>query len=132
MEKGVINYLLAHLIGDFILQNDFMADNKKKSNWVCLLHVLLYIFPFLCLNMLWWQLVLIGIQHYIQDRTQLVTWFMRAKGSWNFAIGPCSPWSIIVTDNIIHLLWIYLVVWMAHGYLILDPVITFMKELIKY
>lgn len=127
-----MRYLIAHLIGDFILQNDFMANHKKRNSWVCLLHVLLYVFPFVCLNMFWWQLVLIGVQHYIQDRSSFINWFMRAKGSVQFATGACSPWSIILTDNIIHLIWIYFVVWLVHGYLILDPVITFMKTLVSY
>lgn len=35
-----IPYVLAHFVGDFLLQNDWMAVNKKKSNIVCTVHIL--------------------------------------------------------------------------------------------
>lgn len=103
-------WIFAHLIGDFLLQNDWMALNKKQSNFHCFAHVITYLLPFLFCNLTWWQLFLIGGQHYIQDRTSFIMWFMKFKGSEKFATGPCSPWSIILTDNIIHILWIAFVV----------------------
>jgi len=53
----------------------------------------------------WWQIVLIGAQHFAQDRTTVVPWLMRVKGSAAFMQPPCGPWSIIVTDNILHVLF---------------------------
>lgn len=43
--------LLAHLVGCFVIQSDWMANNKTKSSWPCLLHCLLYALCFtpLCL-----------------------------------------------------------------------------------
>ena len=105
-----MEYLMAHLVGDFLLQTDKMANGKKSNNLICLLHVSFYLIPFFFLGMNWWQIILIGLQHFFQDRTGFVVWFMKIKGSKEFATGPCSPWSIILTDNILHLLWIYLIV----------------------
>ena len=51
------------------------------------------------------EIALIGVEHFAQDRTGFVVWLMKAKGSAAFATGPCSPWSIIVTDNILHILF---------------------------
>mgnify|MGYP001558217861 FL=1 len=97
---------LAHLIGDYIFQTDYMAVGKKRSSWICAFHVLLYIVPFLCCDLSWWQLVAIGIQHFAQDRTNFIVCLMILKGSGKFAEPPMAPWSIIITDNIVHVLWI--------------------------
>ena len=101
-----MHWIYAHLIGDYLLQNDWMALNKKQSSWHCLAHVIVYLLPFCCVGLLWWQIALIGLQHFLQDRTGFVVWFMKVKGSEKFANGPCAPWSIIVMDNIIHILFI--------------------------
>ena len=39
--------LLAHFVGDFVLQNDAMAQRKKTSHYWCSVHVLTYLMPFL-------------------------------------------------------------------------------------
>ena len=100
-----MHWIYAHLIGDYLLQNDWMALNKKKSSWPCLVHAAVYVVPFLFTGLLLWQIVLIGVQHFLQDRTQFVVWLMKVKGSEKFGTGPCAPWSIIVTDNILHILF---------------------------
>jgi hypothetical protein len=105
-----MHWIYAHLIGDYLIQNDWMAVGKKKRSWICAVHVLAYLVPFLFCGLSWWQLALIGVEHFIQDRTGIVVWFMKAKGSAAFATGPCSPWSIIVTDNIMHVLFMAAVI----------------------
>ena len=100
-----MHWIYAHLIGAHLLQNDWMALNKKRSSWHCLVHVVVYMVPFLFTGLLWWQIALIGLQHYLQDRTQFVVWFMKVKGSEGFGTGSCAPWSVIVTDNILHILF---------------------------
>ena len=97
---------LCHFVGDYILQTDWMATGKKRSSWICLVHILLYLIPFLFTPLVWWKLALIGLQHFLQDRWNFVAWFMRVKGSGQFALSPCGPWSVIVTDNILHILFI--------------------------
>ena len=121
-----MHYIYAHLIGDFLIQNDWMAKGKKHSSIICLVHTLTYLIPFLFVanpppafsdigrglfgavffHPDWWQLALIGAQHFIQDRTNIVTTFMHAKGSTSFAQQPLAPWSIILTDNILHVLFV--------------------------
>jgi hypothetical protein len=106
-----MHWIFAHLIGDYFLQNDWMALNKKTKSVPALVHVIFYCIPFLFCNLEWWQFSLIGLQHFIQDRTNFVVWFMKFKGSEKFASGPCAPWSIILTDNILHILFIAFIVW---------------------
>ena len=108
--NDIMHWIYAHLIGDYILQTDFMATGKKKKSWICLVHILTYLIPFLFTPLVWWQIALIGLQHFLQDRWNFVTWFMRVKGSSQFTLSPCAPWSVIVTDNILHILFIAWVV----------------------
>lgn len=104
-----MHWIYAHLIGDYIFQTDWMAREKKKTWWACSIHVATYMLPFAFCHLAPWQLALIAAQHWIQDRTSLVTWVMRVKGSAKFAASPLAPWSIIVTDNVLHILWMALV-----------------------
>ena len=105
-----MHWIYAHLIGDYLLQNDWMALNKKKSSWHCFVHVLAYMIPFMFCELNFIQLALIAVQHFLIDRTNFVLWFMTAKGQGNFATGVCFPWSQIVVDNVLHILWIAFVV----------------------
>ena len=105
-----MHWLLAHFLGDFVIQSDWLAVNKKKYWSVALLHVLTYLVPFLFTGLPVWKLGLIGVQHLVQDRTNFVLWFMKVKGSYAFSQPLCGPWSVIVIDNILHIVWISLVV----------------------
>ena len=105
-----MHWIYAHLIGDYLLQNDWMAEGKKKNSWICFAHVICYLVPFLFCDIALWKLFLIGLQHFIQDRTNFVVWFMKITGSKKFTEAPMSPWSIIITDNILHILFIAAIV----------------------
>ena len=104
-------YILAHFIGDFLLQNDWQAIGKKKSNLICTIHVLLYILPFLLTELNYIQLILIFIQHWIQDRTSFVAWWCKKMGSFQGELKMNSlPWGHFIIDQIFHFLWIWIVV----------------------
>lgn len=123
-----MNVYLAHLIGDYILQNDWMARGKKQ-HWVpCFAHIWVYMLPFLFCDLNILQFFTIAVQHYAQDRTNFVVWFMKAKGSAEFATGPCSPWSIIVTDNVLHVLTIAFTV----KYINVENVLKFKSQILYF
>jgi hypothetical protein len=61
-----MNPFVAHMVGDFILQNDWMALNKKRHPAACAVHAVVYLMPFLLSHLQWWQLVLIGLQNFLQ------------------------------------------------------------------
>ena len=109
--NGIMHWIFAHLIGDYLLQNDWMASNKSTHTFHALVHVIVYCLPFSFCHLTLLQILLIGSQHFLQDRTQFVLWVMKIKGSTQFATGQCSPWSLIITDNVLHVLWIAFVVW---------------------
>ena len=42
----IADLLVIHFVTDFVLQSNYVAQNKSKSNWVLLQHVLIYSTPF--------------------------------------------------------------------------------------
>ncbi len=34
-----MHWIYAHLIGDYLLQNDWMAKGKKQKSWICAIHI---------------------------------------------------------------------------------------------
>jgi len=112
--------LLLHLFGDYIIQNDWMALNKKKDGlkgWLsCAIHCLTYSLPFLLIaNPI--QVFMVFITHFILDRTNIVVSILkfRNKGSLeNFGFKPERPiyltlWLLIIFDNTIHLICNFLI-----------------------
>lgn len=103
-----MNWLMGHLIGDYLLQDDWMALNKKRSSFACLVHCLLYTAA-VGLATRWplWTIPVIFATHFAQDRTNFIVWFMQHKNQRQFAAPPMAPWSIIVVDNVLHMcvLW---------------------------
>ena len=104
-----MHWIFAHLIGDYVIQNDWMAAGKKKSSFVCLIHVLTYMVPFLFCGLVWWKLLAIAGQHFVQDRTNIVSWWMNFYQP-AFTKPPMAPWSLILMDNIWHILWMAFIV----------------------
>ena len=108
-----MNPFVAHLFGDFILQNEWMAVNKKKSSFVCLVHVIVYLLPFLLCQLKWWQIALIGIQHFAQDRTEFVFWWM---GAWKRVHKDYWKELPLYVDQAFHVVWIEIVILAGQGY----------------
>ncbi len=102
-----IHWIYAHLTGDFLLQNDWMVINKKKKTFVCLIHVITYMVPFLFTKLNWTQLFLIALQHFLQDRTNFVAWFCRLTKKFQEKTNQSLGY--IIVDNVFHILWMALV-----------------------
>lgn len=114
--------LLLHLFGDFIVQNDYVALNKKKNTlkgWIyCTWHCITYALPFIFLTN-WYGVLLIALTHFIIDKTNIVVWFIAKKNfvtdKSNFGYLPERPfaitiWLMIFADNTIHLIGNYLII----------------------
>src|SRR2546423_433198 len=99
--------IIGHLVGDYLLQNDYLALGKKRSTPICALHCLLWTSAVLLFAgsswWLWWVPLVLFVTHFAQDRTAFVGWYMRTFGQVKFAAPPMSPWSTIVVDNTMHL-----------------------------
>lgn len=109
--------LLAHLIGDFCLQSQSMADRKTTSlPWACL-HAALYTMPFVLLTHDLWRLGVIFGTHAVIDRYRLAARWVafygtgtRAAGLWsrfNVSTEPVpaflAVWLTIIVDQTFHL-----------------------------
>lgn len=110
-----------HLLGDYILQDGWMATNKKAKGWyghlACQVHCITYSLPFLVIGS--WQAVLaIYASHFIIDRYRFVEYFIALRErtfhvkNMGFPEGRpafMAVWLYIITDNIFHLACNYLV-----------------------
>jgi hypothetical protein len=111
--------LVAHAVGDYVLQSDWMATEKTKRSIAALAHVLCYALPFLFLRPSPAALVVIVGTHFVIDRWRLARYVVWAK-NW---LGPNRPWSecsatgyppdrpawltvwlLIICDNVMHVL----------------------------
>lgn len=98
-----INLILAHLLGDFILQpNSWVADKEeRKGRSIYLyLHVLIHTalaYLFLWDLKLWWIAVIVGITHFLIDWAKLRFQKEQTKRIWFFA------------DQMLHILVIALI-----------------------
>lgn len=74
MEASVfINLLFGHLVGDFLLQNKWMALSKGNNSWRCLVHCIVYTASVCALTGIWapiW-IGLVFLSHYPIDRWSL-------------------------------------------------------------
>ena len=108
--------LIAHLLGDYVLQNHWMA-NKKTQEWLpALVHVFLYSLPFLLLTQSPLAMAVIVGTHLIIDRYRLAAywvdfWGTGKKGWVGEKLGvelEDSPawlgvWLLFIVDNTMHL-----------------------------
>ena len=112
--------LIFHGLGDYFLQTDYQALNKKKKGWIgffaCLKHCVTYSLPFLFIGS-WKAVLVIFITHFIIDRTNLVAWLLAYKNGIrtidNFGFGLDRPfvitiWLYIICDNLLHIICNYL------------------------
>ena len=105
--------LLAHAVGDYLLQSDWMARNKTSQTIVALIHAFCYAIPFLLLSPSALGLVVIFGTHLIIDRFRLaglLNWFKNGMPRPRTPTGfPADRpeylviWLTIITDNILHI-----------------------------
>lgn len=102
-----MHWLIAHFIGDWFLQNDWIALYKKGSTLRCLLHTLIYLIPFLFTGIPLILLPIIGLQHFVIDRSYYVEWYVKKINAHRFDNTPLWPWAAIVIDNLMHIIFIH-------------------------
>lgn len=103
---------MAHFIGDWMLQPDSLALNKKKDTKACVIHIVIYMLFFLLVpGMVWWKFLLIAIQHFVLDRTHVIGWFLKRFGFKRYATpgSELYPMGYIMYDQLLHIIWIWIV-----------------------
>lgn len=63
----IIKFVLCHLIGDYVLQCDFIAQTKGKNWYHLFVHCALYIVPFYLVFGLDWRIGILFVSHFITD-----------------------------------------------------------------
>ena len=112
--------LIAHLVGDYLLQTSYMAEHKVRSWAVAILHACVYSIPFVFLTQSPAALAVIFSTHAVIDRYRLARYVAMAKnmvgepGSWRqyktyTGFSEQTPewmsvWLVIITDNTMHLI----------------------------
>lgn len=117
--------LMAHMIGDYFIQNDWMALEKTKRWWPAIVHGVTYTLPFIPL--VYWldtqwpllALLVIGGTHIVLDHyyaAKHVIWFRNQFAPKAYrpphtptGFGVDRPdwiavWLMIIVDNCIHMI----------------------------
>jgi len=71
--------LLAHAVGDYLLQSDWMATRKTAESRAALVHALTYSLPFLFLQPSLLAISFIVLTHFVIDRWRLARYLVWAK-----------------------------------------------------
>ncbi len=122
--------LFGHLVGDYLLQPNWMALNKKKSLWIACVHCAVWtasVVLFVPELRGWWQVPAIFGSHLLFDAVNIVNRWLRFIGSRSMenAQAFCeqdhpelhkrfmvayTAFVQTVADNTLHLLMLYLIV----------------------
>lgn len=116
--------LLLHLLGDYFLQNDWMAVNKSKQSDIgyltCGIHCLLYALVFglfyqniFIFGWIFWTHFLVDKFTLAQYWTKLINWNWDKSSTYGFS--PDRPtfitvWLHIIRDNAIHIAGNYFII----------------------
>jgi len=90
--------LILHLVGDYVTQSDWMAQNKTKAFWPAFVHALVYSLPFAVIasEAAWW---VIFVTHFFIDRYRLALYLVYAKNrlfDWNWLM--CGDEAFLAID----------------------------------
>jgi hypothetical protein len=114
--------LVAHAVGDYLLQSDWMATEKTKRSLAAFAHVATYGLPFLALRPSCVAMAIIVGTHFVIDRWRLArfvgwikNWLAPVRPApWaecsTTGYGPDKPlflavWLLIITDNVMHVIF---------------------------
>ncbi len=118
-----LGIILAHLVGDYLLQTHWMATQKTERWAPAVVHGIVYTLPYALVTQSPWALLIIAGTHIVIDRFRLakhVMWFKNQfapkahRPTWGEAKANAgypantpallSVWLMIVADNTLHLL----------------------------
>jgi hypothetical protein len=113
--------LLAHLVGDYLIQSDWMANEKTQRWWPAVAHGVTYTLPYALITQSPLALAVIAGTHIVIDRYRLarhVVWAKnllapsRYRHPWSECVGTgyhqdrpawMAVWLMIIADNTLHL-----------------------------
>jgi hypothetical protein len=115
----MMEQLIIHLFGDYILQTDWMAREKTKRDLAAGVHAIVYTLPFMLLTLSASALIVICVTHFLIDRYRLARFVIFARNlvtephlKWADCSATGYPasmppwlavWLLIIADNTLHL-----------------------------
>lgn len=117
-----LGIVLAHLVGDYLLQSDWMALEKTKHWWPAVAHGLVYGLPYVLVTQSPAALVVIVGTHVVIDHYRLARYLGWAKNlfapaRYRYPWAECratgyhssrpdwlTVWLMFIADNTLHLL----------------------------
>ncbi len=114
--------LVAHAVGDYVIQSDWMAQEKTTHSIAAAAHALSYTAPFAFLTQSWLALLFVAATHFAIDRWRLARYLVWAKNllapkRYRYPWSACSGtgynserppwlavWLLIIADNVLHVL----------------------------
>lgn len=118
--ETVFLMLVAHVAGDYLIQSDWMANEKTKRWWPAVAHGATYTLPFLMVTRSPLALAVIGLTHIVIDHYRLARYVVWAKNlvapkQYRHPWHECSAtgyhqdrpawmavWLMIIADNWMH------------------------------
>ena len=85
MTEKIFLLVMCHIVGDYVLQTDFIAKTKGENWYHLVVHCLLYCVPFYFVFGWCWQLYVVFLAHVVVDSLK-------------------ARWKVInyVTDQVLH------------------------------
>lgn len=107
--------VILHLVGDFLVQTNWMAINKIKYTltgyMACLLHCVVYTLGFaITYHHQPYAVLVIFLTHFVIDKFSLAKYWMKYMKNVDINLMPIwmYVWLTIITDNILHVIINYL------------------------
>ncbi|MDJ0454403.1 DUF3307 domain-containing protein [Gordonia amicalis] len=116
--EAIAYTLIAHLVGDYLIQSHWMATEKTRRWWPAIAHAVTYGLPFLLITQSPAALAVIVGTHAVIDRHRLakhLVWLKNqaapkafrpehtATGYPDDTPAWMSVWLMIIADNILHM-----------------------------
>ena len=97
--KIMLTAIACHLVGDYVLQSDYIAKTKGENWWHLIVHCFLYTVPFYVMFQWHWVMAIIFVTHIVIDTLK-------------------ARWKIInyATDQMLHYCVICLVLILYYGF----------------
>lgn len=88
--RNVYMIVFCHVVGDYVLQSDFLAKTKGDNYYHLVVHCLLYVVPFVVLYGFDWRALVLFFSHILIDmakaRLRKINYFQDQLLHYGFAI----------------------------------------------
>ena len=106
--------LLFHIMGDYVTQNNWMAQKKvlfTNEGWIaCWIHAFVYSLPFMFIAPSYQSWLVIFLTHFFIDKFRLAKYWIKLVNYGYYSDSPIwlSTWILIIVDNFFHITINYL------------------------